>query len=290
MKRRTFTLGGVAAASTIVLAACGGGRTAADAGDGDDAGGGFDADATIGVSLPWLGTQNWAEAEDLFKAQLEDAGFTALIQAADNKVPQQQQQIEAMVQKGAKAIVGRPHRRHPARQRPYGSEGRRCADHRLRPADREHRRGRRDRPVRQRPHRRAAGPVPPRRARRAQGRGPLQHRAVRRRPGRPRRPELLPGRDVRAPAEDRRRHRRGPLRADGLPAGRHPGLGQRQGPVPDGFDPRGELLGHADRRRALAERRHRPRGHHLLQVRRPGCARRGRSGRRDRVDHLDLGR
>ncbi|MGO2754932.1 MULTISPECIES: substrate-binding domain-containing protein [Brachybacterium] len=108
MKRRTFTLGGVAAASTIVLAACGGGRTAADAGDGDDAGGGFDADATIGVSLPWLGTQNWAEAEDLFKAQLEDAGFTALIQAADNKVPQQQQQIEAMVQKGAKAIVVGP--------------------------------------------------------------------------------------------------------------------------------------------------------------------------------------
>ncbi|MGP9538060.1 substrate-binding domain-containing protein [Brachybacterium sp. AOP43-C2-M15] len=108
MKRRTFTLGGIAAAGTMLLAACGGGRTGAEADGGDEAGGGFDADATIGVSLPWLGTQNWAEAEDLFKAQLEEAGFTALIQAADNKVPQQQQQIEAMVQKGVKAIVVGP--------------------------------------------------------------------------------------------------------------------------------------------------------------------------------------
>lgn len=107
MKRRTFTLGGAAAATALLLAACGEGRTG-ETGGGEDAGTGFDAGATIGVSLPWLGTQNWAEAQAMFKEQLEAAGFTPLIQAADNKVPQQQQQIEAMIQQGAKAIVVGP--------------------------------------------------------------------------------------------------------------------------------------------------------------------------------------
>ncbi|MGY5764303.1 substrate-binding domain-containing protein [Brachybacterium sp. DNPG3] len=106
MKRRTFTLGSIAAAGTLFLAACGGGRTATET--GTDAAAGFDADATIGVALPWLGTQNWAEAQEMFQTQLEEAGYSALIQAADNKVPQQQQQIEAMVQKGVKAIVVGP--------------------------------------------------------------------------------------------------------------------------------------------------------------------------------------
>ena len=70
--------------------------------------GGFEADATIGVSLPWLGTQNWKEAEDMFKAELEATGFNVLVQAADNKVAQQQQQIESMIQNGAKVIVVGP--------------------------------------------------------------------------------------------------------------------------------------------------------------------------------------
>lgn len=73
-----------------------------------DAAGGFPADATIGVSLPWLGTQNWKEADEMFKTQLEAAGFKTIVQAADNKVPQQQQQIESMIQNGAKVIVVGP--------------------------------------------------------------------------------------------------------------------------------------------------------------------------------------
>lgn len=75
---------------------------------GTEAAGGFEADATIGVSLPWLGTQNWKEADEMFKTELEAAGFNVIIQAADNKVPQQQQQIEAMIQNGAKVIVVGP--------------------------------------------------------------------------------------------------------------------------------------------------------------------------------------
>jgi len=44
----------------------------------------------------------------MFKAELEAAGFKPLVQHADNKVPQQQQQIESMVQNGAKVIVVAP--------------------------------------------------------------------------------------------------------------------------------------------------------------------------------------
>lgn len=69
---------------------------------------GFEAGATIGVSLPWLGTQNWKEAEVMFKEQLEAEGFNVIVQAADQKVPQQQQQIESMIENGAKVIVVGP--------------------------------------------------------------------------------------------------------------------------------------------------------------------------------------
>ena len=107
----------------LSMTACGGGRTEpapaattpaakpAEANSSTEAPaavGGFEAGATIGVSLPWLGTQNWKEAEEMFKTELEAAGFKPIIQAADNKVPTQQQQIESMIQNGAKVIVVGP--------------------------------------------------------------------------------------------------------------------------------------------------------------------------------------
>ncbi len=101
----------------LSLTACGGGRTEVPAEKPAEnneevaapvENGGIEAGATIGVSLPWLGTQNWKEAEEMFKTELEAAGFKPLIQAADNKVPQQQQQIESMIQNGAKVIVVGP--------------------------------------------------------------------------------------------------------------------------------------------------------------------------------------
>ena len=106
----------------LSLTACGGGRTetaateekpaesnkeaAAEAAPVAD--GGVEAGATIGVSLPWLGTQNWKEAEEMFKTELEAAGFKPIIEAADQKVATQQQQIESMIQNGAKVIVVGP--------------------------------------------------------------------------------------------------------------------------------------------------------------------------------------
>ncbi len=114
MKRKLYGAAAVLAAAALSLTACGGGR-GGDEATSDAPGGaatgdstaaaGFEEGATIGIALPWLGTQNWKEAEVEFKAQLEEAGFVPLIQAADNKAPQQQQQIEAMVEQGAKVIV-----------------------------------------------------------------------------------------------------------------------------------------------------------------------------------------
>lgn len=75
---------------------------AEEAAETPSAGGGV-----VGVALPWLGTQNWAEAEVMFKEQLEAAGYEAIIQAADQKVPQQQQ-IESMIENGAQVIVVGP--------------------------------------------------------------------------------------------------------------------------------------------------------------------------------------
>ena len=116
MKRRIAGFAAVAAVAALSVSACGGGRTGteeestggAESGGDAAAAGGFAADAAIGVSLPWLGTQNWKEADTMFQEELAAAGFTPIVQAADNKVAQQQQQIEAMIEQGAKVIVVGP--------------------------------------------------------------------------------------------------------------------------------------------------------------------------------------
>lgn len=93
----------------VGLSACGGGREGTTDSTGSaSAGGGFAADASIGIALPWLGTQNWKEAETMFKEQLSAAGFKAVVQSADQKVPQQQSQIDTMIQQGVKVIVVGP--------------------------------------------------------------------------------------------------------------------------------------------------------------------------------------
>ena len=89
---------------SVAMVFAGGGRQSSTAATGS----GFAANSVIGVALPWLGTQNWAEANDMFKTELEAAGFRAIVQHADQRVPLQQQQIESMIQNGAKVIVVGP--------------------------------------------------------------------------------------------------------------------------------------------------------------------------------------
>lgn len=117
MKLRIAGFAAIAAAAALSLSACGGERGGAEKPSTDDQSGGTDPEvsaegfpegSTIGVSLPWLGTQNWAEAQTLFESELKAAGFVPVVQAADNKVPQQQQQIESMIEQGAKVLVVGP--------------------------------------------------------------------------------------------------------------------------------------------------------------------------------------
>ena len=48
------------------------------------------------------------QADDMFTEQLKEAGYNPIVQAADQKVTQQQQQIESMIENGAKVIVVGP--------------------------------------------------------------------------------------------------------------------------------------------------------------------------------------
>lgn len=106
MKTRSLRLAVLGAVAALALGSCGsGGRASSTT---STSGGDIAAGAKIGVALPWLGTQNWKEAQDMFTSQLEAAGFSPIVQAADSKVPQQQQQIESMIEQGAKVIVAAP--------------------------------------------------------------------------------------------------------------------------------------------------------------------------------------
>lgn len=110
---RRSLLGGAAGLAAVAgLSACGGSSrgdsSSTTAASGAAAGAGFAADAKIGISLPWLGTQNWKEAQDMFTSQLKAAGMTAVVQSAENQVTTQQQQIAAMIQQNVKAIVVGP--------------------------------------------------------------------------------------------------------------------------------------------------------------------------------------
>lgn len=65
----------------------------------------FDANATIGVSLPQKTSENWVLAEGLFNEGLTAAGYKPIVNFADGGVSEQQSQIAAQITNGAKVIV-----------------------------------------------------------------------------------------------------------------------------------------------------------------------------------------
>ena len=66
---------------------------------------GFTPGSLIGVSLPQKTSENWVLAERLFRDGLKAAGFRSDVQFANGGVPEQQNQISAMVARGAKVII-----------------------------------------------------------------------------------------------------------------------------------------------------------------------------------------
>ncbi|GAA2246273.1 sugar ABC transporter substrate-binding protein [Rarobacter faecitabidus] len=113
MKKITVALTALAAVGAVALAGCSSDSTSSaptkptETGSktpGGDAAG-FEDGATIGISLPQKTSQNWVEAEQLFNQGLKAAGYNPVVQFANNGAAEQQSQIEAMIQQGAKVIV-----------------------------------------------------------------------------------------------------------------------------------------------------------------------------------------
>jgi putative multiple sugar transport system substrate-binding protein len=93
---------GIAAASVIALslAACSGGRTTAGT-----SGSTSNKGALVGVAMPTKVSERWIKDGDAVKADLEKLGYKVDLEYADNKIPQQVQQVSNMITKGAKILI-----------------------------------------------------------------------------------------------------------------------------------------------------------------------------------------
>ena len=104
MRKFAKAVAAIAVVSALALSGCGGGRTDTAAG-GSSSAAGFAKDAVIGVALPQKTSENWVLAEGLFNDGLKAAGFTPSVQFANGGVTEQQNQISAMIEKGAKVLI-----------------------------------------------------------------------------------------------------------------------------------------------------------------------------------------
>lgn len=107
MKKILLATTTVAAITALALAGCSSPRDGGTGTDGDGDAAGFAADSLIGVALPSKTSENWVLAGGLFEDGLAEAGFKGDVQyaGASNPVKDQQDQISAMVTKGAKVII-----------------------------------------------------------------------------------------------------------------------------------------------------------------------------------------
>ncbi|WP_454851368.1 multiple monosaccharide ABC transporter substrate-binding protein [Promicromonospora soli] len=106
MARKLWAKRGLAALATgtmaISLAACGG--SGAGAGGGDAAGDGEEG-GLVGVAMPTETSERWIADGAAVEEGLEAAGYEVDLQFAGDKIPTQQQQIDAMISAGAKALI-----------------------------------------------------------------------------------------------------------------------------------------------------------------------------------------
>ena len=102
MKRRNFLMGLAGVGVAGVLSACSSTRTTGGSSPSGTAGG---AGALIGIAMPTKSLERWnrdgAHLEELLKA----AGYQTSLQYADNKQDQQNNQLQNMINEGAKVLV-----------------------------------------------------------------------------------------------------------------------------------------------------------------------------------------
>jgi putative multiple sugar transport system substrate-binding protein len=100
VKIRKLIVGIAAVSLTLSLAACSGGR-----GDSGSSGSTSNKGALVGVAMPTKVDQRWIKDGDAVKADLLKQGYKVDLEYADNKIPQQVQQISNMITKGAKILI-----------------------------------------------------------------------------------------------------------------------------------------------------------------------------------------
>jgi len=105
LNRRQLLAGAAATtALALSLSACGGGGRGG-AGADESAAPGSNAGALIGVAMPTKTSERWIDDGNNVKSKLEAMGYKVDLQYANDKVPDQQQQIESMLNNGAKALI-----------------------------------------------------------------------------------------------------------------------------------------------------------------------------------------
>ncbi len=103
MQNRSMKMLGASAALVLGLTACSGGGAGSDGG-GDDA----DAapeDMTVGVAMPTQTYERWLNDGASVEEGLEELGYTADLQFADDDIPTQQQQIDQMITQDYDALI-----------------------------------------------------------------------------------------------------------------------------------------------------------------------------------------
>ncbi|GAA1113670.1 MULTISPECIES: multiple monosaccharide ABC transporter substrate-binding protein [Nesterenkonia] len=105
MHNRSMKMLGVSAVLVLGLTACSGGGAGSDG--GDDAGGGDAApeDMTVGVAMPTQTYERWVNDGASVEEGLEELGYTADLQFANDDIPTQQQQIDQMITQEVDALI-----------------------------------------------------------------------------------------------------------------------------------------------------------------------------------------
>lgn len=107
MFKKLLGLVAVTSASALVLAGCAGGSTTESTSTSGSSGGSSTTveGGLIGVSMPTQSSTRWISDGESIKAEMEAAGFDVDLQYAEDDIPTQVNQLEAMLTKGAKALI-----------------------------------------------------------------------------------------------------------------------------------------------------------------------------------------
>ena len=106
MFKKLLGFAALTSAAALVLAGCaGGGASTTESTGGDSASTEAAAGGLIGVSMPTQSSTRWISDGENIKSLMEAEGFQVDLQYAEDDIPTQVAQLEAMLTKGAKALI-----------------------------------------------------------------------------------------------------------------------------------------------------------------------------------------